>query len=401
MPRLGRDVATLLILSALHLFAYADRVVLAAVLPRIEDTMHLHHTAGGLLGTVFILGCIVAGPILGLIADRGHGRALLAGGAVVWSAATMLSGLAPDLLTLAVTRVLVGAAETTVETIAPALLTEVAPPERRTRWLGHFYVAANVGVALGLAGGGVVEHYGGWRWSFLCAGAPGLVLALLVVRIVPPAAVEPARARLVRDDIATLLGNRRYVWMVAGYCAYTFAIGGFGHWAPTLASRRYDISLATAGISLALISLVGGVGGTALGGIIGDAIARRYAEADRARALCRACAVACSVTVPLGFGLLAAPTLTAFMALLFACQLALLVTTAPLNGALLHSAPPAMRATAMAFALLCIHLFGDLWSPSVIGALADAQPLARAMLVLPAALAVGAGGFWWATRRAV
>jgi hypothetical protein len=55
----------------------------------------------------------------------------------------------------------------------------------------------------------------------------------------------------------------------------------------------------------------------------------------------------------------------------------------------------------MAVALLCIHLFGDLWSPSVVGALADSRPLARAMLVLPLALATGAGGFWLATRRAV
>jgi MFS family permease len=399
---LRRDAATLALLSSLQMLAYADRVVLASVLPRLEEAFHLRHAVGGLLGTLFIVGCVIASPILGPIADRGHGRALLTAGAVVWSGATMASGLARDFVSLAVCRVLVGAAETTLATIAPAMIDRVAPPDRRSRWMGHFYVAANVGVALGLALGGVVEHYAGWRGAFLVAGAPGLLLAIFVARVVPPAGVQPARPRLVLDDLATLVRNRRYAWMVAGYSAYTFAIGGFGHWAPALASRHYGVGLATVGISLALIVVLGGVGGTALGGVIGDRAARGRADGDeRARALVRCCAVACSVAVPLGAAALLAPTLWAFLALLLACQLALFVTTAPINGALLHSAPARLRATSMAVALFCIHLFGDLWSPSVVGALADVRPLAQAMLVLPAALAAGAAGFWLAARRAV
>jgi hypothetical protein len=65
----------------------------------------------------------------------------------------------------------------------------------------------------------------------------------------------------------------------------------------------------------------------------------------------------------------------------------------------LHSAPPNARVSAIAAAIFCIHLLGDLWSPSVVGALADVASLDRAMLLLPSALGV-AGAAWWAAARA-
>jgi hypothetical protein len=54
-----------------------------------------------------------------------------------------------------------------------------------------------------------------------------------------------------------------------------------------------------------------------------------------------------------------------------------------------------MRASAVAFSIFSIHLFGDLWSPKVVGKLSDRWgDLQRACLwALPGALVISA--FFW------
>jgi hypothetical protein len=55
----------------------------------------------------------------------------------------------------------------------------------------------------------------------------------------------------------------------------------------------------------------------------------------------------------------------------------------PINIALLRSAPPHLRASAMAVAIFSIHALGDLWSPPIIGLVADYAPMFLAMLAVP------------------
>jgi hypothetical protein len=53
-----------------------------------------------------------------------------------------------------------------------------------------------------------------------------------------------------------------------------------------------------------------------------------------------------------------------------------------------------LRASAMALSIFMIHLFGDMWSPEIVGRLADHwNSLQKAVLILPAAL-VACGVFW-------
>jgi dipeptide/tripeptide permease len=78
--------------------------------------------------------------------------------------------------------------------------------------------------------------------------------------------------------------------------------------------------------------------------------------------------------------------------------------TGPVNTLILETVPTAMRATAMAGSIFAIHLFGDLWSPRLVGYLSDTWgDLQRACLcMLPIALVVSAFFWCWlviATKR--
>jgi hypothetical protein len=74
------------------------------------------------------------------------------------------------------------------------------------------------------------------------------------------------------------------------------------------------------------------------------------------------------------------------------------MSAAPINAIMLRTAPAHLRASAMAVGIFAIHLFGDLWSPSLLGLLLDHLELIPAMMALPACFAIAAV-VWWPRRR--
>ena len=82
---------------------------------------------------------------------------------------------------------------------------------------------------------------------------------------------------------------------------------------------------------------------------------------------------------------------TVCMVSLAATVFLLFLSTGPVNTLIIEAVPLNLRASAMASSIFMIHLFGDLWSSQIMGALSDHwQSLQRAGLILPGALLVGA-----------
>jgi MFS family permease len=399
-----RPRTILAVLTALNLLNYLDRLVLSAVLPRIEDELSLSHAVAGLLGTIFLLGYFITSPAFGTLADRGKRTGLLAIGIVVWSLATAASGLARSFGELAAARALVGVGEASYATIAPTIIDDLAPPEKKGRWLAVFYSAMPIGGALGYVTGGLVEKSYGWRAAFFVAGGPGILLALLCLFIAePPRALHDKGARLL-DAWRPLLGSRLYVRGVLGYCASTFAVGGFAYWAPAFLFRRYALELATANKGMGAVTVLSGAIGTAIGGVWSDRATASLGKQDhdaRARAYLFICASSSAIAAPLAAAAILAPSAGWFFPLFFLAETAIFVSTSPVNAVILESVPVVLRATAMAFSIFCIHALGDLWSPPGVGILADHLPMAMAMLVLALAVAISAAGWWPPRTRAV
>ena len=91
------------------------------------------------------------------------------------------------------------------------------------------------------------------------------------------------------------------------------------------------------------------------------------------------------------------PTPVGFLAFVFIAELGLFLGTSPVNAIQLRAVPPEMRASAMAATIFAIHLFGDLWSPTLMGVLMDYISATPAMMALPVTFAVSAY-LWWPRR---
>jgi MFS family permease len=392
-----RPYAVLALLTALNLFNYLDRLILSAVLPRIEDQFNLSHGASGLLATVFLIGYFVTSPLFGTLADRGKRKGLLAIGIGVWSLATIASGLSHSFLELAVARAFVGVGEASYATIAPTLIDDLAPPERKGSWLAIFYSAMPIGAALGYLTGGGVERVYGWRAAFFVAGAPGVLLAVLCLLVAEPVRVFSQTRPSVLHSWRTLTRSSLYVRGVLGYAATTFAVGGFAFWVPTYLFRHYDLTLANANKGVGLITVLGGALGTATGGVCSDRATRGLSAGDhdrRTRAFLRVCAVGAVFAAPLAVLAILAPTSKLFFVFFGVCEIAIFLSASPINAVILESVPHEIRATAMAVSIFAIHMLGDLWSPPGVGILADHVPMQSAMLILPIAIALGATAWW-------
>ena len=393
----------LALLTGLNLVNYLDRFIVMAVSPKIQESLDLSDTEVGWVISIFMIGYFITSPIFGWFGDRYPRKHLIAIGVVVWSAATMISGLAGTFASLLLARIAVGVGEASYATISPTIIDDISTKENKNRWLAIFYVAIPVGSALGFLLGGWLEHAWGWRAAFFVAGFPGLLLALATLLIEEPkrTAVASAVKTSVFADYAALAKQRSYVLTVAGYIAQTFALGGFTAWAAHFLYRKLCLDLHEADFWFGTVTVVTGLLGTALGGVLTD----RWPGKDRMRASLRVCAYSSLVAAPFAAIALFMPTPVTFFLALGVCELGLFVSVAPSNAAILGSVSPSLRATAMAASIFMIHLLGDLISPPLIGRISESMgdPIAKCsgatglqtgMYALPIALAISAI-FWW------
>ncbi len=370
----------------------------------MQTELRLNDAQAGRIMTAFMIGYFVTSPFFGYLGDRCSRKWLIAAGIFVWSLGTVLTGFAGTFPALLGCRVLVGLGEASYATISPSLISDNFGPARRNNALTIFYVAIPVGAALGnIIGGQIAAHYT-WRDAFIWAGVPGLVLAALLLpfrdpergQMDGPGAEGPARPAL--KELLKLFRIPKYVLVVLGYTAYTFALGAFGLWGPTFLVRVHHVPVQNAGNFFGLVLVVSGLVGTLVGGVAATLWQKRNPAGY-------AWTLGLSVLLAVPFAVLAfVLSQTALsMAALAVAMFLLFLSTGPVNTLILETVPVQLRSSAMALSIFMIHLFGDMWSSEIVGHLATRwNSLQRAVLILPGALMVG-GLLWTAlallTRR--
>jgi sugar phosphate permease len=186
---------------------------------------------------------------------------------------------------------------------------------------------------------------------------------------------------------------------VIGYCAYTFALGGFAAWAPKFLYKVHEMDLAKADFGFGVVAVVAGIVGTILGGTIADRGLKDASEETRIRAYLRYSAITTAIGVPFAALTIVAGSPTTFFIAIFVCETALFASTSPINAVTLGSVPSSLRASAMAVSIFAIHAFGDFPSPPLIGLIADHADMRVGLALLPIALVICAI-VWWRGARA-
>ena len=85
--------ATLWMLTFVNLICYLDRYIISAVAPKIQAEFGLSYAQTGTFMSVFMVGYILTSPLFGYYGDRKPRPMLMGIGVLVWSVATLASGL--------------------------------------------------------------------------------------------------------------------------------------------------------------------------------------------------------------------------------------------------------------------------------------------------------------------
>jgi EmrB/QacA subfamily drug resistance transporter len=157
-----------------------DVAIVNVALPSIKAD--LGFSEAGLQWVVSAYAIVFGGTLLlgGRLADLLGRRRLFVGGLLLFSATSLLCGLAWSGGSLVTFRALQGLGGAVLAPAALSLLmTNFAEGPERNRALGIYGAASGSGAAVGVLLGGVLTNYVGWEWIFFINVPVGIAAALL------------------------------------------------------------------------------------------------------------------------------------------------------------------------------------------------------------------------------
>ncbi len=387
----------LALLTALNLLNYIDRYILPGVQPLVQREFHVSDERMGALTYAFFITYMLAAPLTGWLGDRFPRKPLLVLGALLWSAATLLTATVHSYAMLYLRHAIVGIGEASFGIFAPALLADFWPEEERNRILTIFYLALPVGAALGYILGGTLGSAYGWRVPFYLCALPGIALAAAVffwMREPQRGASEHLPATPSRATVAGLLRNRAYWTATLGMAMMVFSMGGISVWMPTFLYRNGHYSLPAANQLLGAITVVTGILGTWFGGWL----AQRWLR-HNAAALYLLSAWSVLLAIPAGVLTFFGPR-AGMVAALAAAEFLLFLNTGPLNAAIVNAVGAPVRSTAIAIELFVIHALGDAPSPRIIGWVSDHSSLPMGLALTLVSMLLSGALLLWGARYA-
>ena len=410
------STAVFWLMLAINAANYLDRFVAVAVGPTLKAEFHLTDHDIGVLTSAFLLVYTIAAIPLGLLADRLSRPRIVAAGVAVWSVASTLTAFVRGFGGLVATRAAVGIGEASYFPAGTALLSGYFPRAARARVMSRWGTGQLIGIALAFALGGLFSFTlgptQGWRAAFLCAGLPGLVLALVMWRVadVPHAgsaagshsgAVGAALAKGIRPALAGMRAvlRIRTVWLVMVLQALMLIVTTPSITFLTIyvrsAAGPFHLRAGPAALLIGVVVIVGGISGQFLGGTLADLLDRRFTGG---RVL--AAGIGFLGGLPFYVLMLVSHALLPFAVFGTFAVLALTLPAGPLVAAAQDATPPQMRATAVALIMLLSHVLGDVWSPTAVGSISTAlhEHTGAALLIVgvPTLALGGIIGVWGA-----
>ena len=382
---------------ALMVFDYVDRQIIVSLFPYIKAEWDLSDKQlGALVSVVSVTVALGALPVA-LFADRVSRVKSIVAMATVWSLATISCLWVRSYGQLVAARAAVGMGEAGYGAVGAALISSHFPSRMRGALMAGFFASASVGSVLGVMLGGAIAARWGWHAAFGVVGLPGLVLALLYLKVrdyrtVRMAPALDARRRSVgeaaRHIAKTLARSRTLLWVCIGGAAQLIVVSALWSWLPSFLNRVHGLEPAQAGLKAALVVLCGAAGSVLCGALVDRVGARRPRRKLVAMAVL--CVASMGVLVA-AFGLPLAPAtqfgLIALGGFIATC------TVGPVSAIVIDVIHPGVRATGCSVLALFQNLFGLAAGPFLAGMLSDAWGLVPALTATPFCALIAAGAF--------
>jgi len=391
-PSSARYILVLLFIA--NLLNFYDRALPATLLEPIKKAFGLDDTQVGILASAFVIVAALAGIPLGRLADRIARKSVIGWGLLLWSIFTALGGILTSFWGFFATRVGVGVGEASFDPATGSLVSDLYPTERRARATALYTLGFPIGTFLAyITAGSIAVAFDSWRAPFLIAAIPGVVIAILVLRLREPkrGASEATAPTAVpaKFSFGKLLRIPSLYGLIIAFAGYNFAAYAIGTFLTPVLQRYYGLGLVTAGLISGVVIGITGLVGLIIGGRLLDRAARR---SSATRVL--VAALCLIVAAPLALIAFAAGQSVLWQLVLF-LSLSYLLGTIYLASAIPAVADvvgPKQRSTALGIIFALGYLLGGAGGPIAIGILSDSLTRSASGLSAAAASAHGLQG---------
>ncbi|MDQ1006783.1 putative MFS family arabinose efflux permease [Streptomyces sp. V4I23] len=240
--------------------------VIAGLLPQMSVDLGVSVSHAGLLITAFAIGMIIGGPTMALATLRLPQRQTLVRALAVFALGHVAAALSDSFSIVLIARVVTALATGAFWAVGFVIATAAAGPGNSTRavsvMMGGLTLANVVGVPIGSFAG----QFTGWRGPFWALAVLSALAAAFVGRFLPT--IGQRADVSVRAEVRALRQGRLWLALTAAVLIMGGVLATYTYITPLLTDRA---GIPAGAVPLVLIAFgVGALGGTAIGGRLGD-----------------------------------------------------------------------------------------------------------------------------------
>ncbi|MBL8231598.1 MAG: MFS transporter [Bryobacterales bacterium] len=291
-----------------NLVCYTDRSCISIAGPKMREEFGFSQTEMGFVYSIFSLSYFLGQTPWGVLADRYGARWLVTLAILGWSVFTGLTALAWSFASLLAIRFVFGALEAALSPAVATAFRHWVPDHERSSAFGFFLGGGRLGAAVTPLIATAILAASGWRAMFVVFGGLGIGMAVVWsfwFRNTPSEhrAVNAAESELIarrhqKSTTSKTMVNPRWRELLAMprlWCLLAVAFGCtflwqfYITWFPTYLREERRMGLQESAFYAGL-PFVFGVFGTWVGGLLTDALSRRYGV-RRARTMIGTCSL--------------------------------------------------------------------------------------------------------------
>ena len=283
-PQRSRAWTLVAVLMLANIFSFVDRQIVSLLIDPIKRDIHMTDIGVSLLiGPTFAIFFSAMALPIGRMVDTTNRIRLAAIGIALWSLMTMTSGFANTFALLFIARIGVAVGEAVLFPAANSLIADSFPPDRRARPIGAYATAIYLGSGLAFVFGGAIialvgnggmsglpllEGRSTWQLVLIMVGAPGVLIALLLLALREPprrdlALTADRRTTLPISAVLTYIRERLrpFLFHMLSFSMFVVASYALSAWVPTHLTRALGMERSQAGLWYGVAVIIGGVVG--------------------------------------------------------------------------------------------------------------------------------------------
>jgi MFS family permease len=340
-----------------------DRQLIASFANFIVPDLGLTDWQYGILtGLAFVFFYSIMGLFMGTLADKYNRPRLIGFGVLLWSVFTALTGAAKGFISMAIPRAFIGVGESILTPTSMSMLSDSFPANRMGFAAGVYYMGVPIGVGISLLIVGFLGEPLGWRNCFYILGGIGAVLGIVAFffkdrprkhLIDNPDEVNLSFSEIVSTLRQALTSSNALILTIAGGVLYHVALGAAVFeqlwYAQERGFERSEIAQLTG-----IIGVVAGLAGNLFGGLMSDWWLRTFNQG-------RPMFLFWLTLLLLPLGIIyrfVEPNTFIFWLGVVIGYFQLGCFYGPTFSTVQELVPPKIRATVVAFYILCLNLIG-------------------------------------------